>query len=243
MARIASRLPKTLTAVNSEEYPTGSNGKDFIMFNTNSTPALKPDIQLFASDGGEGNAEPENIGGDAQSGGNSSKTYTQAELDNIVNERTGRAAKSALKSFFEQKGLSEDEVNTAVSEYLENKKKNTPNVEELRNTINSERSQRLKAEIKSAATLEAIKQGVDVSAVAHVIKLAELKDCAGKDGGINAEKLTAAIKAVLDDVPAFKKSASGKSGIDKVGGDGESKKDESGEIDAIRMAFGLKPKK
>ena len=84
---------------------------------------LKPNIQLFADggEGGQGNADPnQNGGNNAQEGGNTPKTYTQEELDRIVSERTGRATKSALKSFFTQKGLSEEEANTAIGTYLEN---------------------------------------------------------------------------------------------------------------------------
>ena len=74
--------------------------------------------------GQQADAEPKTNGGtNAQEGGNTPKTYTQEELDNIVSERTGRATKSALKSFFSQKGLSEEEANQAMNEYLETKRK------------------------------------------------------------------------------------------------------------------------
>ena len=126
---------------------------------------LKPNIQLFADggEGGQGNADPGKNGGvNAQEGGNTPKTYTQEELDRIVSERTGRATKSALKSFFSQKGLSEEEANQAMNEYLETKRKNTPDVGALQNTVASERSARIKAQLRADAQLEAIKQGVDV---------------------------------------------------------------------------------
>ena len=37
-------------------------------------------------------------------------TYTQEQLDGIVNSRTARAEQSALRSFFQQQGMSENEV-------------------------------------------------------------------------------------------------------------------------------------
>ena len=80
------------------------------------TKFLKPNIQLFAEkdtkeETNENNESPEvNPNGD--------KTYTQEELDKIVNERTGRATKSALSSFFKQKGLSEQEATQAINTYL-----------------------------------------------------------------------------------------------------------------------------
>ena len=83
---------------------------------------LKPNIQLFAESTEETNAG--NGGNPAQDGGNSPKTFTQADVDKIVNERTERAAKAAMKSFFQQKGLSGDEAAQAIQAYLAEKEKN-----------------------------------------------------------------------------------------------------------------------
>ena len=184
---------------------------------------LKPNIQLFADggEGGQGNADPgKNGGSNAQEGGNTPKTYTQEELDNIVSERTGRATKSALKSFFSQKGLSEEEANQAMNEYLETKRKNTPDVGALQSSVASERSARIKAQLRADAQLEAIKQGVDVKSIPHVLKLIDYKDCADSEGVTDSGKLSAAVKKVLDDVPAFK-AAANSGGSVRVGGDGE----------------------
>lgn len=180
---------------------------------------LPINIQLFA-EGGEGNANQNNGGNDAQEGGNTSKTYTQEELDNIVSERTGRATKSALKSFFSQKGLSEQEADQAIAEYLKNKKNSTPDITELQNSVSNERAARIKAQLREAGTLEAVRQGVASDSIVHVLKLADYTDCTDKEGKINAEKLSEAIKKVLDDVPAFKAFAANSGGV-RVGGDGE----------------------
>ena len=171
--------------------------------------------------GQQADPEPETNGGtNAQEGGNTSKTYTQEELDNIVSERTGRATKSALKSFFSQKGLSEEEANQAMNEYLETKRKNTPDVGALQSSVASERSARIKAQLRADAQLEAIKQGVDVKSIPHVLKLIDYKDCADSEGVTDSGKLSAAVKKVLDDVPAFK-AAANSGGSVRVGGDGE----------------------
>lgn len=203
---------------------------------------LTPNIQLFAEgntdpDGGEGNANPN--GGS----GSEPKTYTQEELDNIVNDRTGRATKSALTSFFKQKGLSEDEANNAIASYLDTKAKSTPDVAKLQNDITAERSARLQAVFNQSATLEAIKQGVDVKSIPYVLKMADFKDVADADGNMNAEKLTEAVKKVLDDIPALKASAQSDSnnGIHRIGGNGE-ENNEGHAQEALRKALGLKPK-
>ncbi|HBM99590.1 MAG TPA: hypothetical protein DD413_09215 [Ruminococcus sp.] len=204
---------------------------------------IELNIQKFAGD----DTDPNNNGGDPanQNGGNGTgtKTYTQEELDKIVNDRTGRATKSALTSFFKQKGLTEEEANNAMATYLENKKKSTPDVAELQNTINSERSARLSAEINQSATLEAIKQGIDVKSIPYVLKMADFKAVTDADGKVNAEKLTEAIKTVLDDIPALKgasQSGGNNGGIQKIGGDGDGS-DKVTE-DALRGIFGIKSK-
>lgn len=45
------------------------------------------------------------------------------------------------------------------------------------------------------------------------------------DGKINTEKLTEAVKKVLDDVPALKKTADNSAGVQKIGGDGNGTSD------------------
>ena len=198
---------------------------------------LKPNIQLFA----EGDADLDNGGNNAnQNGGNGSepKTYTQEELDRIVNERTGRATKSALTSFFKQKGLTEDEANNAMATYLENKKKNTPDVSALQNDLTAAKSARLQAEINQAATLEAIKQGVDTKSIPYLLKMADFKDCADENGSIKAENLTNAIKTVLDDIPALKVKQESSRGVQKIGGDGDDLNKAT--EDMLRGIFGIK---
>ncbi len=190
--------------------------------------ALPIDIQLFA-EGGEGNTEPNTNGGNnAQDGGNNPKTYTQEELDNIVNERTGRATKSALKSFFSQKGLSEEEANTAIGEYLDNKKKNTPDIAALQQSVGDERKEKLKAQLRAAGTLEAVKQGVSVDSIEYVLTLADYAGCTDSEGNIVGDKLSEAIKKVLDKVPAFKAATEGSGGVYRVGGDGGNQQSKGG---------------
>ena len=201
------------------------------------------DIQLFA----EGNADPQSNGGNnaEPAGGNGAggaKTYTQEELDNIVSERTGRATKSALSSFFKQKGLSEDEANSAISAYLDEKKKNTPDIGKLQSDIATANKAKLLAEINQSATLEAVKQGVDVKSIPYVLKMADFSEAANEDGTVNAEKLSEAVKKVLDDIPALKGSAKDNAGagFGKIGGDGN--QTTNTDEDKLRSIFGIKTK-
>lgn len=150
---------------------------------------------------------------------------------------------TVLKSYFKQQGLSEDEMKQAINSFKETKAKNTPDVSALQNDLTAEKSARLQAEINQSATLEAIKLGIDVKSIPYVLKMADFKAVTDADGKVNAEKLTEAIKTVLDDIPALKaasQSGGNNGGIQKIGGDGGN----GGDVteDALRGIFGIKSK-
>lgn len=90
------------------------------------------DLQLFA-DGGEGGAGSQ--GGNAGSGnggqGSAGAAYSFEQAEEIANARAQRAEQAALKSYFQQQGMTEDEVRTAISDYRANKEKQKPNVSAL----------------------------------------------------------------------------------------------------------------
>lgn len=171
----------------------------------------------------EDNANSDNKGGtNAQGGGNSSKTYTQEEVNRFVTQREERAAKAALKDFYQKQGLTEDEANQAIKTFLDEKKKNSPEA------VNGQLSQQLaetqkelvKERLHNVAERAARTLGADEKSIDYIVRLTDFTDTVN-DGEISVEKVTEAVKKVMDDVPAFKK-AENESGV-KVGGDGEQK--------------------
>lgn len=146
------------------------------------------------------------------------------KLAEIIAGKQSATEDSVLKGYFKQQGLSGDEMKQAIDNFKAEKKKNTPDVNKMQSDLSVANQARLNAEINQSATVEAIKQGVDVNSIPYVLKMADFKDVADKDGNINTEKLTEAIKKVLDDVPALKGSSSSEgnngSGVQKIGGDG-----------------------
>lgn len=194
------------------------------------------DIQHFAENAEGANAE--NGGETTQSGGNSSKTFTQEEVDKMVNDRTERAAKSALKSFYQQKGLNEEEAAQAIDAYLENKRKNSPETvnAELQSQLQTAQADLLKERVSRAAEKAARKLGADESSIDYVIRLTDLSAVV-ENGEISADKLTESVKKVLDDVPAFKKDT-GSTGV-KIGGDNKPAEQDDQKA-RLRAAFGLK---
>ena len=171
-------------------------------------------------------------------------TFDYEKLASLINGKQSITEDTVLKSYFKQQGLSADEMTQAISAYKAEKAKNTPDVAALQSDLNAERSARLTAEINQAATLEAIKQGVDTKSIPYLLKMAEFKAVTGEDGSIIADKLSEAIKTVLDDVPALKgntgQNQSNGTGFTKIGGDGQQQG--NAVEDRLRGIFGIKTK-
>lgn len=189
------------------------------------------------------NAQQNNQSGNGNAAGNSNQTnaptYTQEQLDSMVSAREQRAANAALKSFFSQQGMTEDEITQAIDRYKSNREKNKPDIGAITAQAEQYKAEALKAKIESQATLEALKLGVDTSAVQYVLRMADFAAVTDDKGSIDSEKLKNAVSKVLEDVPQLKKDVKA-SGFTQIGAGTNDAKQEN-ETDKIRKAFGLKP--
>lgn len=207
-------------------------------------------IQFFAEGSGEGsgagNGNQNNNAGNGNSNQNTGNnnqgtTYTQEQLDGIVNNRIARAEQSALKSFFQQQGMSENEVTQAINNYKEQRAKNTPDVAGMQSQIAQVQSRNLQLTIENSATLQAVGLGIDAKSIPYVIKMADFKDVAGEDGTVDAEKVKAAINKVLEDVPALKPAESGANNQGfQIGAPNNN--NQQNQDDLLRGIFGIKKK-
>ena len=210
---------------------------------------LPMNIQFFAEgsgEGGEGNGNQNNAGngnGNQNTGGNQTTTYTQEQLDGIVNSRTARAEQSALRSFFQQQGMSENEVTQAINSYKEQRAKNKPDVAGMQTQLAQEQSRNLQLTIENSATLQAVELGIDSKSIPYVIKMADFKDVVGENGTVDAEKVKAAINKVLEDVPALKPAGNGETnnqGFKPIGAPNNN--NNQNQDDLLRGIFGIKKK-
>lgn len=98
-------------------------------------------LQLFA-DGGDGGSGAQGGNAGTGNGGQTSAgaTFSFEQAEEIANARAQRAESAALKSFFQQQGMSEDEVKQAMTDFRSNKEKQKPNV----SAIEQERDNALK---------------------------------------------------------------------------------------------------
>ena len=122
---------------------------------------LPMNLQLFA-EGGDGNSD-QNAGGDngqvgQQSGQNNQQTAgvdydkIQAMLDNA----TAKKENAVLQSYFQQQGLSEEEISQAIATFKENKAQQTAQQQndtaQLQNQVAAANQEAEKVRIELAAT-------------------------------------------------------------------------------------------
>lgn len=176
------------------------------------------------------------------SGNQQQPTFDYDKLATLITGKQSVTEDTVLKSYFKEQGLSSDEMKQAISAFKAEKAKNTPDVNKLQSDITTANNARLQAEINQHATLEAVKLGVDIKSIPYVIKMADFSNVA-TDGSISTDKVTEAVKKVIEDIPAFKGgNVSGdenqNNGFQKIGGDGgnENKATE----DMLRGIFGIK---
>lgn len=176
------------------------------------------------------------------SGNQQQPTFDYDKLATLITGKQSVTEDTVLKSYFKEQGLSSDEMKQAISAFKAEKAKNTPDVSKLQSDITTANNARLQAEINQHATLEAVKLGVDIKSIPYVIKMADFSNVA-TDGSISTDKVTEAVKKVIEDIPALKGSnVSGdenqNNGFQKIGGDGSN--ENKATEDMLRGIFGIK---
>lgn len=196
-------------------------------------------LQLFAegtgSSGGGSGASADGGGAAGAAGGTNSQTPPAVDYDKIQKMLDGTLkAKedTALKAYFKQQGLTEEEVNQAIAAFKQQKAQNQPDVSALQGQLTDAQTQlsqaqaaAQQAQIESAATVMAVSMGMDAKTIPYVLKMADLSKVIGQDGKINEETMKNALNQVLEDVPALKPQAKG-SGFVQVGAAGGGQQDQ-----------------
>lgn len=167
------------------------------------------------------------------------------KIQNMIDRGVQQKENAILKSYFEQQGMSEDEVKSAIGEW---KAKKQSKVQEQNDTLvklqqsTNDLQARLTQELLSKQAFnDCLDLGVDRNTIPHVIKCADFKDAIDEKGEVKADKVREVIEQLLKDVPAFKGTKKDEQGF-QIGVNGESEED-SAQENALRKAFGLAPKK
>ncbi len=124
---------------------------------------------------------------------------------------------TALKAYFKQQGLSQQEVEQAISAFKAEKAKNQPDVNALQAQLAQAQAAVQKAQVENAAAMAAVSLGIEANTIPYVLKMADLSGVLGQDGKVNEEAVKNALNKVLEDVPALKPKTEGSSGFVQVG--------------------------
>lgn len=173
---------------------------------------------------------------------NSAVDYSKIEA--MVARGMQQKESAILKSYFEQQGMTEDEIKAAVSEYKANKAKSAneqkTSFENMQKENEQLRAQVMQNNINAKAMDIGLDMGVDKNAVAYLVKMADLSKVVNENGEVSEEAIKNAFDQVLKDVPALKVSVNSNDGF-KVGAD--SYKQDNDKENLLRKAAGLPPKK
>ena len=190
----------------------------------------------------------------AQGGNSANNTQTSNDgntgidydkIQSMIDRGVQQKENAILKSYFEQQGMSEDEVKAAIGDW---KAKKQTQAQEQNNAYATlqESNKALQAQLtqellNKQAFNDCLDLGVDKNTIPYVIKSADFKDAIDEKGAVKADKVREIIEKVLADVPAFKGASKEEKGF-KIGVNGE-QDDATEQENALRKAFGLAPKK
>lgn len=164
------------------------------------------------------------------------------KIEAMINKGVQQKESAILKSYFEQQGMTEEEVKNAVSQYKANKTKSADEQKNAYADMQKEneqlKAQILQSNINSKAFDIGLDMGVDKNAVAYLIKMADLSKVVDEKSEISEEAIKNAFEQVLKDVPALKASTNSNEGF-KVGAD--SYKQENDKTNILRKVAGLPP--
>ncbi len=206
-------------------------------------------LQFFAaSDNGGGSGEKSNA--DQGAGGSQntnqgedigfgSQSIDYAKIQKMLDGTLAAKEDTALKAYFKQQGLSQQEVEQAISDFKAEKARNHPDVNAVQTQLAQAQSQVQQSQIENAAILEAVSMGIDAKTIPYVLKMADFSQAAGQDGTINKETIKNALNKVIEDVPQLKPQPQDNGGFRQVGGSSVGGSGNKPDDESLKRAFGL----
>ena len=185
------------------------------------------------TEGTEGAAQEGNQGNNQNAGNNNNsntgvKTFTQAEVDRMIENRLARERKKS------QQGNNNAAQGTQQEQTTNNPVEGTTTVEvdvtedarQQANAIIAQANQRL---IQAIAQSEATKLNINPDYIADAVRLADLsKVTVSDDGTVDTKSVATALGAVLERMPVLKAVAEAPAGGFKVGGQGGNSQTDNG---------------
>lgn len=180
-------------------------------------------IQRFAEDGGNSPAVATGTNATPNTNQGTGGVIDYDKIQGMIDNRNQRNEDSILKSYFQKQGLSEEEMNQAISTFKaqkeENSKKQAVDNQNLQNQLNESNLKYQKLQIENEALKLASDLQVDNKTIPYLIKLADFNGCIDDKGVIAPDKVKEALNKVLTDVPSLKAKESESTAGVKVGAD------------------------
>ena len=204
-----------------------------------------PDNNNTATQDNNTQAQGGNSATNTQTSNDGKSVIDYDKIQSMIDKGVQQKENAILKSYFEQQGMSEDEVKSAIGDYKAKKQTQAQEqtnayskLEEANKALQAQLTQEL---LNKQAFNDCLDLGVDKNTIPYVIKSADFKDAVADNGEIKADKVREIIEKVLADVPAFKGASKDDKGF-KIGVNGE-QDDATEQENTLRKAFGLAPKK
>ena len=127
------------------------------------------------------------------------------KIQAIVEGRNAKTEDSILKSYFQQQGLSADEMKTAIEDFKTTKAQKAQqaslNEQKIQNENATLRAQIQQMKVNEVANKCALEIGVDPKTIPYLIRMADLTGAVGQDGKISEEAVKTAFNSVLEALP------------------------------------------
>lgn len=207
----------------------------------------KMNLQFFAeSPGGNAGSEPagaQNQQNPPSPGGQPAAppAIDYTKIQQMLEGTLAAKEDTALKAYFKQQGLSEEEMKQAIAAFKQQKAASQPDINALQTQAAQAQAMAQQAMLEKEATLTAISLGLDAKTIPYVLKMADLSQVTGQDGKINDESLKNAINKVLEDIPALKPQPAGTTGFIQVGASAGQQTQSTVDTELDRI-FGVKKK-
>ena len=178
-------------------------------------------VRRFLDPDGSQGGTPAGGQADQQFVQNSATQIDYGKIQQMLDGTLAAKEDTALKAYFNQQGLSKQEVDQAIADFKEQRAAKQPDVQALQQQAATAAAEARQAQIQQAATMAAVGLGISVTSIPYVLKMADFSQTVGQDGKISNEKLTEALNKVLEDVPALKPQDVGNTGFLQVGTGGD----------------------
>lgn len=198
-------------------------------------------MRVFYSPDGQGGGQP--VGGEPQVQQPANQqaqvpTIDYAKIQQMLDGTLAAKEDTALKAYFKQQGLSQEEAEQAMASFKEQKAKNTPDVEGIQTQLTQAQALAQKEALEKAAVLEAVELGLDAKTIPYILRMADFSEAVGQDGKINNETLKNTINKMLEDIPQLKPIQESQRGF-QIGGGG-SQQQQTSQSDQLASIFGNK---